>query len=218
MTYQAVMFDLDGTLLDTLDDLAASANRVLAARGYAPHPHDAYRWFIGDGSAKLMERALPEVARSPETLSACLQALLDDYSQNWHVATRPYDGMEALLGALVQRGTRLAIVTNKPHQFTGRMVAHFFARVPFGIVLGQQKGIPRKPNPHQALAAAAALNLPPAACLFLGDSAVDMQTARRAGMLPVGAGWGFRPHRELVEAGAARILEHPLDLLGLLDA
>jgi phosphoglycolate phosphatase len=217
MTYTAVIFDMDGTLLDTLDDLAASANRVLAARGFPTHPHDAYRWFIGDGSALLMTRALPPAQRTPQSIQSCLEALLDDYNQNWHRATRPYDGIVALLDALKRRSMAMSVVTNKPHRFTGQMIEHYFKGVPFRRVLGQQEGIAKKPDPGQATAAAQAMGAAPAACLFLGDSAVDMETARRAGMAAVGAGWGFRPVQELREAGALQVIAHPLDLLPLLE-
>ena len=218
MKYQAVIFDLDGTLLDTLDDLAASANRALAANGYPSHPSDAYRWFIGDGSAVLIERALPAAKRSPDIIATCLQALLNDYNRNWHCATRPYNGIPELLGELQRRGRQMAVVTNKPHRFTGLMIDHYFRAVPFRSILGQQDGIPKKPDPQQALDAARAMNVSPAQCLFLGDSAVDMETAKRAGMLPVGADWGFRPRQELIDAGAVRVLAHPLDLLRLIEA
>lgn len=216
MTYKAVLFDFDGTLLDTLDDLAASANRVLAARGFPTHAHDAYRWFIGDGSAVLMERALPTSQRTPEQIRACLQELLDDYNQNWHHATRPYDGIDQLLNALQDRNISMAVVTNKPHRFTERMIEHYFRRVPFLSVLGQREGIPKKPDPQQALTAARTMHVEVSQCIFLGDSAVDMETARRAGMKAVGAGWGFRPARELWEAGAACVIARPLELLTLL--
>lgn len=216
MTYTAVIFDMDGTLLDTLDDLAASVNRVLAARGFPTHPHDAYRWFIGDGSALLMTRALPPAERSPQSIESCLTALLDDYNQNWHHRTRPYDGIVTLLDDLTRQGTALSVVTNKPHQFAGQMIDYYFKSVPFRRVLGQQEGIAKKPDPVQALAAAQAMGAAPAACLFLGDSAVDMQTARRAGMAAVGAGWGFRSVQELQKAGALHIIDHPHDLLALL--
>lgn len=218
MTYQAVIFDLDGTLLDTLDDLAASANRALRAHGHPPHPHDAYRWFIGDGSAVLIERALPAEKRTPDMIAVCLQALLSDYNRNWHSATRPYEGIPELLAELGRRNRPMAVVTNKPHRFTGSMVDHYFETVAFRAVLGQRDGIPKKPDPGQALTAAAAMAVSPSECLFLGDSAVDMETANRAGMLAVGAGWGFRPTRELIDAGAAHVLKHPLALLPLLES
>lgn len=217
MDYKAVIFDLDGTLLDTLGDLAAAVNRVLSARGYPTHETDAFRWFIGDGSAKLMERALPASERRPEIHRPCLQALLADYNQNWHHLTRPYDGIEALLEHLSRRRFAMAVVTNKPHQFTGVMIDHYFQSHAFDPVFGQQEGIPKKPDPQQALAAARSMGALPEQCIFLGDSAVDMQTAVRAGMAAVGAGWGFRPREELETAGAIAVMDHPLDLIPFID-
>lgn len=217
MNCEAVIFDLDGTLLDTLDDIADSANRVLVARGFPSHPREAYRWFVGDGSAILMTRALPENHRSPETIRACLQEFIADYNRNWKTATRPYAGMLKLLDRLQSRGILLSVVTNKPHQFTGAMMAHYFKAYNFDPVLGQQEGVPKKPDPVQALAAAQQMGVPPSTCIFIGDSAVDMQTAHSARMHPVGAGWGFRPARELLDAGAKVVLDHPLELLELLD-
>jgi phosphoglycolate phosphatase len=214
--YQAVLFDFDGTLLDTLEDLGAAVNRVLRSRGFPTHPIDAFRWFIGDGSAVLMERALPAEQRTTEQIHACLQALLADYDRNWHLATRPYDGILSLLETLGGRHLALAVVTNKPHPFTLKMLAHYFPRVPFGSVWGLQPDVPKKPDPFMALKAAAELGVTPECCIFLGDSCNDMQTARRAGMLPVGAGWGFRPVQELWETGAAHVIDHPLSLLEIL--
>ncbi|RJQ65203.1 MAG: HAD family hydrolase [Desulfobacteraceae bacterium] len=216
MTYEAVIFDLDGTLLDTLADLAASVNRVLARRGFPTHDLDAYRWYIGHGSAVLIERALPPVERSPDQIQSCLQELLDDYGRNWDILTHPYDGIPALLQTLEDRHVAMAVVTNKPHRFAALMTAHFFERTSFSRIMGQRDGIPKKPDPYQALSAAHAMGVAPAACIFLGDSAVDMQTARRAGMLAVGAGWGFRPVGELWDGGAVHVLDHPLDLFPLL--
>lgn len=217
MAYKAVIFDLDGTLLDTLGDLAAAVNRVLAARGYPTHETDAFRWFIGDGSAKLMERALPPAERRPEIHQPCLQALLADYNKNWHDITQPYDGIEALLDYLADRQVTMAVVTNKPHQFTGVMIDYYFKNACFDPVFGQREGIPKKPDPQQALAAARSMAVPPEQCIFLGDSAVDMETATRAGMAAVGAGWGFRPVDELRTAGALTVLDHPLDLIRFLE-
>ncbi|MBI5063448.1 MAG: HAD family hydrolase [Desulfatitalea sp.] len=216
MTFSAVIFDLDGTLLDTLEDLGSSVNRVLAGQGFPTHPLEAFRWFVGDGSQMLMTRALPADQRSPQMIQSCLEALLADYSQNWHHRTRPYEGTVSLLAALTRQAKALSVVTNKPHPFTGQMVAHYFPNTAFRVVLGQQEGIAKKPDPVQALAAARAMGAPPEACLFLGDSGVDMQTAQRAGMLGVGAAWGFRPVEELRAAGARHIIAHPLDLLRLL--
>jgi phosphoglycolate phosphatase len=218
MNCQAVIFDLDGTLLDTLTDIADSANRVLASHGFAPHDREAYRWFVGDGSAILMTRALPEDRRTPEMIQACLQGFIADYNQNWHHATRPYDGLVDLLRRLRDLQIKLSVVTNKPHRFAGAMMAYYFGGFRFDPILGQQEGIPKKPNPQQALAAADQMAAAPSACIFIGDSAVDMDTARRAGMQPVGAGWGFRPADELLNAGASVVIRHPLELLDFFSA
>lgn len=214
--YQAVLFDFDGTLLDTLEDLASAANRVLARHGHPIHDIDAYRWFIGDGSAKLIERALPEDQRVPDTIHDCLQELLADYNKNWDHATRLYDGISEVLATLPARNIAMAVVTNKPHIHTGIMIEHYFHDIPFGSVWSQREGIPKKPDPYMALQAAAELKIDPDRCIFLGDSGVDMLTARSAGMLAVGAAWGFRPREELLDAGAHHVIDHPLALLDLL--
>jgi phosphoglycolate phosphatase len=213
---QAVIFDLDGTLLDTLGDIAGAANRVLAAKGFAPHPQDAYRWFVGDGSKVLMTRALPADRRTPELIDACLGAFIADYNDNWDRATRPYDGILDLIDALEAGHIPMAVVTNKPHQFAGLMMARYFNGRPFDPILGQRDDIPHKPDPQQALAAAAKMGIAPARCVFLGDSAVDMQTAQGAGMQGVGAAWGFRTKKELMAAGAAAVIDHPHALLAWL--
>jgi phosphoglycolate phosphatase len=213
MDCKAIIFDLDGTLLDTLVDIADAANRALAERGFPPHEHQAYRWFVGDGSRRLMTRALPANQRTPETIDACLIAFIAAYHRRWNRATHPYTGIIDLLGQLTRQGIQLAVVTNKPHRFTGDMMAHYFSEFPFDPILGQMEGVPKKPHPRQALNAADLMGVRPKDCIFIGDSGVDMQTACGAGMLPIGAGWGFRPAKELNDAGAADVIAHPLDLL-----
>jgi phosphoglycolate phosphatase len=217
MNCQAVIFDLDGTLLDTLTDIADAANRALRAHGFSPHERQAYRWFIGDGSAILMARALPESQRTAETVQACLKSFIEDYNQNWHQATRPYDGLRNLLEGLRDRNIKLAVVTNKPHRFAVSMMAHYFGDYPFDPILGQQAGVPKKPHPGQALAAARSMGVRPDRCIFIGDSAVDMETGRNAGMHPVGAGWGFRTPAELMNTGALTVVQHPAGLLDFID-
>jgi phosphoglycolate phosphatase len=217
MNCQAVIFDLDGTLLDTLTDIADAANRALIRHGFPPHDRQAYRWFVGDGSAVLMTRALPETQRSAETVQACLKSFIDDYNRNWDRATEPYGGLRDLLEKLQHRNIKFSVVTNKPHRFAVSMMAHYFGDCPFDPILGQQEGVPKKPDPRQALAAAEKMGVQPSACLFLGDSAVDMATACNAGMLPVGAGWGFRPDKELLNSGAVAVVHHPAELLDFID-
>ncbi len=214
---QGVIFDLDGTLLDTLRDIADAANRVLRANGFPVHALESFRWFVGDGSRTLMTRALPEPRRTPRWIETCLGGFIDEYTRNWDRATRPYAGIEELLSALEARKVPMAVVTNKPHRFTGAMMTRFFKDRPFQPVLGQRDDLPKKPDPLQALAAADIMGIAPAKCIFLGDSAVDMETGRRAGMRAVGAAWGFRPPEELTEAGADAVIHHPLDLLELMD-
>ena len=216
MNGKAVVFDLDGTLLDTLADLANSVNRVLADNGFPTHPHEAYKWFVGDGSKMLVTRALPEDQRQPEIIDAYLEAFVADYAKHWDETTQPYDGILVLIEALQNRAIPFCVVTNKPHVFTTIVMAHYFKGRPFFPILGQQDHIPKKPHPHQALVAADKMGAAASSCIFLGDSAVDMETAVRAGMRPVGAGWGFRTQQELLAAGAVKVLNHPMELLQMI--
>lgn len=212
----ALLFDLDGTLLDTLDDLADAMNRVLAARGLPGHAVDAYRAFVGDGVAKLAERALPPGQRTPEVVVATVEAMRVEYARSWAVRTHLYPGVAELLDAVTARGLPLAVLSNKPHAAAVAMVAHFLGRWPFGAVEGQREGGPRKPDPGTALAIAGHLGAPPEACVFVGDSAVDVRTAQGAGMVSVGVAWGFRGEAELRAAGVDHVLHAPRELLALL--
>lgn len=217
MPFRAILFDLDGTLLDTLDDIAAAANRVLATRGFPTHPHSAYRMFIGEGVARLIARVLPEAHRDPPTVQACVDAYAQEYARGWKDRTQPYAGVPELLDALVARGLPLAVLSNKPDAFTQQCVREWLAKWTFAAVLGASDAFPRKPDPAGALETARRLGVSPADCLYVGDSGVDMQTARAAGMGAVGALWGFRDKEELLSAGAQVLIERPgevLDLLG----
>ena len=216
MPCQAVIFDLDGTLLDTLEDLGDAVNRVLSALELPVHPIDAYRFFVGDGVTKLITRALPENKRDAETVQSCLEAFSADYDRHWNVKTRPYDGVGALLDALTARGLKRAILSNKPHEFTQLCVREFLPKWSFDAVIGQREGVPLKPDPAGALEIARTLGIPPAGFVYLGDTAVDIKTAIAAGMTPVGVLWGFRPAKELRESGAKILIEQPLEVLGFL--
>jgi phosphoglycolate phosphatase len=217
MSYHAVLFDLDGTLLDTLDDIGNAMNRVLAQNGFPAHPIDAYRHFVGDGAHMLILRALPETERDESTVRLCLEGFLEDYAQNWKVMTKPYEGIPEMLEALASSGLKTAILTNKPHTFSEQCVAEFLSCWRFDIVIGQRDNFPRKPDPAGAMEIAGFLDIPAENFLFLGDSAVDMQTAVAASMFPVGALWGFRSADELKQNGAKALIDHPLKLLNLLD-
>lgn len=217
MINRAVIFDLDGTLLDTLADIADAVNRVLAANGYPKHTEQDYRWFVGEGSVMLIMRALPPGYRDAGNIQACLERFIKDYNQHWHCKTAPYPGVMELLKTLQTRQLKLAVVTNKPHHYAEKMTAHYFPKTSFNPIFGQREGIPKKPDPTQALAAARQMQVAPHDCLFVGDSAVDIKTARRAGMSSIGAGWGFRPKSELIDAGADYIIDHPMEVLSLIN-
>jgi phosphoglycolate phosphatase len=211
--YEAVIFDMDGTLLDTLEDLADCMNRVLVRHGHAPHPVDAYRYFVGDGLENLVRRSLPEEGRAPKAIEALKEAMRAEYAEHWADKTRAYDGVPELLGALKERGIRRAILSNKPHAFTGEMAAHYFPAGLFEQVVGAREGIPRKPDPRAALEIAGAMGVEPGRFLYLGDTNTDMRTGRGAGMFTVGATWGFRPREELLDSGAQALIERPTEVL-----
>ncbi|MCP4402242.1 MAG: HAD family hydrolase [bacterium] len=213
MKYKAVLFDLDGTLLDTLDDLADSTNRVLARLGLPEHPVDAYRYFVGDGLANLIKRVLPEKKRTESVIKQGIQLFQEDYTQSWKIKTRAYEQVPEMLDRLKEKGLEFAILSNKPDEFTQLCVAELLADWHFEIVRGQQEGIPRKPDPAGAFEIAKALEIAPHEFLYLGDTATDMQTATSAGMFAGGVLWGFRERDELLEHGAQQLFEHPLDVL-----
>jgi phosphoglycolate phosphatase len=217
MHFQAVIFDLDGTLLDTLEDIGNSANSALGRHGFPTHALDAYRYFVGDGVTMLMSRALPADSRNNDLIADCVRAFRENYDRTWNVSTRPYEGAPELLDALTARNVKMAILSNKPDDFTKRCVHEFLADWTFEVILGLRQGGPQKPDPTGALKIAEDLGIKPAQILYLGDSAVDMKTALNAGMFPVGALWGFRPLDELLENGARATIERPMELLDYLD-
>ena len=216
MTYKAVLFDLDGTLLDTLQDIADSTNKALGYFGFPQHKVEAYKYFIGDGREALAVRALPENHREPVTVGKLVAQMAEEYAAHWSDSTRPYEGVPELLDALTALGISISILSNKPHDFTELMVSRLLWQWRFHIVVGALPDIPKKPSPVAALDIAKRLNLKPGEFLYVGDSDVDMKTAVSAGMYPVGAIWGFRTAQELLAGGAKVLIEKPTDLLQLL--
>ncbi|MGV1099202.1 HAD family hydrolase [Thiovibrio sp. JS02] len=215
-TIQCVLFDLDGTLLDSLADLAGSMNTVLRRHGYPVHPIDAYRYFVGEGVVKLVERSLPKNRKTPEKIAQCADEMRREYAGRWAETTKPYAGIPELLDALSQRGIPMAILSNKPDDFTREIVKSLLGKWDFAMVAGAREGIPRKPDPAGALAVADKLRIPPDNFLFVGDSNIDMHTARGATMFAVGVLWGFRTEEELKAGGAQALLARPSDLCRLL--
>ncbi len=217
MTYKAVIFDLDGTLLNSIDDIGNAANRVLENNGFPTHNMDTYCKFVGDGAINLIIRALPEEKRTDAIINSCYNSFLIDYNQNWNVKTTLYDGIPELLDALTTRKLKMAVLSNKPHKYTVKCMAGFLPDWDFDVILGQRDDVPRKPDPAGALEIAAELNIPPSEFLYLGDTEIDLKTSIDAGMFPVGVLWGFRSAEELKENGAKVLIKKPLDTLALLD-
>ena len=211
----AIIFDLDGTLLDTLADIGDSVNQMLAEFGLPGHTPDDYRRFIGNGIKMLVTRALPEAQRSEATIESSVGRAREIYWENWNVKTRPYDGIAELMEGLKRRQVPLAVLSNKPHDFTVRYVDAYFGLEAFQVVMGHSGRFPVKPDPASALEIARLMELPSAAFLFVGDSAADVQAATAAGMHSVGAGWGFRGPKELEENGCRTLVQHPLEILPL---
>jgi len=217
MEFDGVIFDLDGTLVDTLEDIGDAMDRVLAREGAPGHTYGEYRYLIGHGIRNLVTEALPAELRSDERVARCYERMIDDYGANSLVKTRPYEGVPELVRGLRAGGVPLAIHSNKSDALTHDIVAALLDPEDFVAVHGARPDAPLKPDPAVALAIAARFGLPPARVVYLGDSLVDMRTATAAGMLPVGASWGFRTCEELVESGAAVVIDAPLDLLELRD-
>lgn len=209
MKYKAVLFDMDGTLLDTLADMAAAVNHILSVHGYPLRTVEEVRAFVGNGARKLMERALP-----PDVTGDAFEALLEEYRQRYEahacVKTAPYPGVPAVLAALHRAGVRCAVVSNKPDGATRELAARFFPGLP---AFGQQDGIPAKPAPDMVYHALAELGVEASAAAYVGDSEVDVALARNAGLPLVAVSWGFRGREALEEAGAALVVDDAATLL-----
>lgn len=218
--FRAVIFDLDGTLIDSIQDIALCMNRVLVGLGSPPIPVETYKLLVGDGIEEMVHRALrlqrPEgPGPSPDEVCSVVAAYRAEYKTGWRATSRPYPGVPELLAELEALGVRKAILSNKFHPYTELITRELLAPFRFDSVRGAAPGVPQKPDPAPALAIAAELGLDPAEFVFVGDTSVDMRTALAAGMFPAGALWGFRSREELVSAGARLLAARPLDLLPL---
>lgn len=211
--WKAVLFDLDGTLTNTLDDIANAMNRALRLHHLPEWPVEAYKYLVGNGARKLAERAVRDRQDLQASVLAEYQAY---YETHTNVVTRPYEGIPELLYALQELGLQLCVFSNKPDADTKHVVAYYFPEITFAAVQGQLPDVPVKPDPAGAKAIAARMQLPPEAFLYLGDTSVDMTCAVAAGMHPVGVLWGFREEKELRESGAKVLLEKPMDLLSVI--
>ncbi len=216
MKYKAVIFDLDGTLLDTIDDLGDSMNSVLERHGYPVHDLGAYKYFVGNGMRNLVKRALPEDKRDSASIDQGLMEMRGEYTKRWADKTRPYPGIPSLLNALTEKGIKLAVLSNKLDRFSKDIVEKLLPDWSFYPVYGERDGVPIKPDPAGALEIVKILGFSPDEFLYLGDTGIDMQTAVSAGMYAIGVLWGFRNAEELVNNGADMVIEDPLEVLKLL--
>ena len=214
---QALIFDLDGTLVDSLRGIAASLNRALAASGLPNHPEAAVRGFIGNGSRILIQRAAPLDADEALLLQV-EQAFKTDYDLTWPAGTTVYAGITDLLESLQASDYPLAVLSNKPHSFTAAIISRLFPTIRFAAVLGQRTGVPHKPDPAGALEISTSLHLRPQDCIVIGDSTMDLETARNAGMRAIAVTWGFHDRKRLVTAGAEVIAHDPAALLQLVQS
>ncbi len=215
--FKAVLFDLDGTLLYTLKDVADAMNKALEHFGYPPHPIEAYQYFIGESVETEARRALPESARDPEFVRKVALYSEEIYDKCWGDNTHPFPGIPELLTKLQQQGLTLVILSNKNDRFTKVMVDKILPQWRFAIVQGAMPNVPLKPDPTMALQIVNKLRIPPEQFLYLGDTNTDMKTAVASGMFPVGCLWGYRPAQELLESGAKILIDHPLDVLGIIE-
>ena len=214
---KAALFDLDGTLVDSLQDIATSMNEVLKARGFPQYPVDAYRLFVGDGMNTLVRRVLPpDVDSCSELISDMVREMKDSYALHWREHAFPYAGIREMLKAINAAGIRVGILSNKPDDFVREMVEFVFPEIKFTTVRGVQVGGPIKPSPEGACAVLQDWGLAPEEVLYVGDTNTDMLTGKNTGMFTVGVTWGFRDREELESSGADQVVETPSEILALL--
>jgi len=215
MKFKAVLFDLDGTLVNSLIDIADSINKVLQERNFPTHSYEIINDFIGSGLRNLVTKALPETHKDEATIESTFQAMMATYRENCTNKTSAYDGIMELLYQLKSRNIKLAVLSNKADELTKKIGQSLFPDY-FEIVMGLKNETTKKPNPSVAIQISTDLGCLPEEVLYVGDSGIDMQTAKNANMYALGVLWGYRPKEELLAEGAQSIINHPLELIELL--
>ncbi len=211
----SIIFDLDGTLLNTIEDLANACNYALTTLGYKTHEVEKYKTFVGNGRYKLVERMLPEDNRSVENIEKALELFDSYYEKHMIDMTKPYDGIMEMLDCLISKSINIAVVSNKPHEFTTEVVKNYFGDR-FEVVYGHKKNTKEKPDPWAVLEVIDKFKVNKDECLYVGDSEIDINTAKNAGVKSVGVEWGFRGKGELESAGANYIVNKPEQILEIL--
>jgi phosphoglycolate phosphatase len=215
MKFKGVIFDLDGTLVNSLEDIADAMNSVLQDLNYPTHNYDAYQYFIGSGLRNLVSKALPSTNNDEKQIDNCYQLMIEKYSVDCTRKTAAYDGIRELLDHLISQNIKLSVFSNKSDVLTKKVVADLFPNY-FTPVVGLSVEELKKPNPHEAIEISKSLGFKTEEIIFVGDSGIDMQTAANANMFAVGVSWGYRPAEELIANGAKYVLNHPLDLIPIL--
>lgn len=214
--YTGIIFDLDGTLANTLDDIAGSMNRTLKAHGYPLHAVEDYKLLVGRGLDNLVTQALPQNSRDTATIEVCLNEMINDYNRNCLVQTHLYIGIREMMDKLIKHRIKVAVFSNKSEPLTIKIINGLLGHVNFEAVMGARPGFPKKPDPAGALLIAGQMGCSPGNIMYIGDSDVDMITAARAGMLGVGVTWGFRSRKELLDNGAKKTIDKPAEVFGIL--
>jgi len=214
MRFKGVIFDLDGTLLDTLDDIADAVNTVMKKQGFPTHGRVAVRSFVGSGLRSLMERSIPENERTEEMINQCFAEMMVVYRQNFRDKTVPYDGILELLNWMAGQNIPMAVFSNKADELSKGLIE---AKLPYNFVAvkGMTSEELKKPNPAVALEIAATMGMKPEECLYVGDSDTDMKTANNAGMYALGVTWGFRERECLIRSGAKKLVDEPSQMIEL---
>lgn len=216
---KTIIFDLDGTLIDSLEDIAVCMNQVLKELNLPIHEMNDYKYFVGGGISILVDNALNALNKeiTDELKEKVTQRFKEIYDQKLHLKTKAYDGIYELLDELVTLDCNIGILSNKPHEFTVQYANSLFSKYNIKEVHGQKSDVPKKPDPIAAITIANSFNIPCEEIYFVGDTMVDMQTAVNANMIGIGVLWGFRDEKELMENGADFIVKHPLDILDIIN-
>jgi len=214
MKYKAIIFDLDGTLVNSLEDIADAMNKVLTDNNYPTHTYETYNYFIGNGLRNLVSKALPAENKNEAEINRCYEEMMTHYGENCIRKTKPYQGIQSLLDELNAKNIPLSVLSNKSDSLTKKIIHSIFPNY-FEPVIGLTTEEFKKPNPFTAIQISKQLNCTPSEVVFVGDSDIDMKTATQAGMYAVGASWGYRTKDELLSDGAKLLLNEPSDLMEL---
>lgn len=215
MKFKGIIFDLDGTLVDSLHDISDAMNTVLESLNYPTHTYETYQYFIGSGLRNLVSKALPSTNNSDEQIEICFESMINEYREICTLKTKPYEGIVELLENLTLQNIKMAVFSNKADELTKKIASEIFPNY-FDTAVGLSIEELKKPNPFEAVEISKNWNLKPEEILFVGDSDIDMQTAVNANMFPVGVSWGYRTEDELKTSGAKLVINNASELIEIL--